>query len=283
MKVSVSVLTYNSAETLSECLNSILYEFDRIKKLKYEINVLNNGSTDHTKSVILSKKGNINYYENEVNQTFTKCFNYLLSKSSGEVFCITSDDIIFKDGIINYVINYYKEELNKHDIIAPKTILPDNNLDRVNKKNLREKDLLFGFTILGTILNYSKSGLDQTKSTKAEVLQDSCLFFSDKAYIDFKFDERFKFYFTEDALSKQLLNKNYILRYDTNISVKHYLKVGTKKSKNTRMNLIYFKDCIKYSNVYSNKLFHYFIFIPLIYLTIFLKYIKWKLDPEHYV
>ena len=282
MKISICVLTYNSADTLSECLDSILKELKKVDN-EYEINVLNNGSNDHTEFVIKEKIGNIKYFKNQINQSFTKSYNFLLSQAAGDIYCITSDDIIFKDDIFKYLTNYYSEKSNSNHVVGPKTVLPNNNLDRINKKELNEKDLFFYFTVIGSIFNFSKAGLDQTKSKQAEVLQDSCLFFTNYIYDDFNFDERFKFYFTEDSLAKKLRNKNYKLIYDTNISVKHYLKVGTKKSKNTKMNMIYFKDCITYSRVYSNVFFHYLLFIPIIYLTIFLKYIKWLLNPSDYV
>ena len=63
MKISISVLTYNSSETMSECLDSLLLECDKQNTgFNYEINILNNGSNDDTKKVIHSKKGKINYY-----------------------------------------------------------------------------------------------------------------------------------------------------------------------------------------------------------------------------
>ena len=47
MKVSISILTYNSAEVVSECIDSVLINLSN--KIEYEINVLNNGSSDNTK------------------------------------------------------------------------------------------------------------------------------------------------------------------------------------------------------------------------------------------
>ena len=284
MKISISVLTYNSSETMSECLDSLLLECDKQNTgFNYEINILNNGSNDDTKKVIQSKKGKINYYENKVNQSFTKSFNYLLSKSKGDYYCMTSDDIIFHKGIIKYMNEFYSEIKNKHVVSAPKSFLPDRTLDRINKKEIREKDLILNFTILGNILMLNDKGLDQSVSVNSQVLQDSCLFFSDFVKHNFYFDERFKFYFTEDVLCKNLNDKNYKLLYNTEVSVKHYLKVATKKSKNTKMNMIYFKDCITYSSIYSNQFFHYILFIPLIYITIFLKYFKWTFNTKRYV
>ena len=193
MKISACVLTYNSADTLSECLDSILKELKKVDN-EYEINVLNNGSNDHTELVIKEKIGNIKYYKNQKNQSFTKSYNFLLSQAAGDIYCITSDDIIFKDDIFKYLTNYYSEKSNSNHVVAPKTVLPNNNLDRINKKELNEKDLFFYFTVIGSIFNFSKAGLDQTKSKQAEVLQDSCLFFTNYIYDDFNFDERFKFY-----------------------------------------------------------------------------------------
>jgi GT2 family glycosyltransferase len=281
MKLSFSVLTFNSSNVLSQCIDTILLKLINYN-IEYELNILNNGSTDDTKKVILSKSGNINYYENEVNKSFTNGFNFLLSRACGDIYCMMSDDVILEDDIIQYIINFYSSNVNNHVVLAPKSILPNGNLDRINKKELSEIDLLFGYTILGNFIKRTNADLNQTKSCTAEVIQDSCLFFTEKIKTDFVFDEDYKFYFTEDSLSIGLREKGFALRYDVEISVKHFLKQATKKVKNTKINTIYMKDCITYSRKNTNLIFHFFIFCPLMLLTYAVRYIKWVFNKNDY-
>lgn len=281
MKLSFSVLTFNSSKVLSQCIDIILSKLVH-SNIEYELNILNNGSTDDTKEIIFSKHGNINYYENKVNQSFTYGFNFLLSRACGDIYCMMSDDVILEGDLVQYIIEYYLTGVNNKVVLAPKSILPNGNLDRINKKELSEIDLLFGYTILGNFIKRTNAELDQSKSYTAEVIQDSCLFFTEDIKSDFVFDESYKFYFTEDSLSISLREKGIILRYDTEIAVKHFLKQATKKVKNTKINTIYMKDCITYSRKNLNLFFHFFIFCPLMTLTYAIRYFKWVFNQNDY-
>lgn len=284
MKISFSILTFNSCEVLRESIRAVLDSIEN-HDISYELNILNNGSTDDTDNIVNSFQGNINYFKNEVNQSFTKGFNFLLKNSDehSDVFCMMSDDIIINKSVTNYLIEFFSKDENKNTIIGPQSILPNKSFDKINKKRLDKIDLLFGFTILGNIIKIRSTHLSQDETCFAEVLQDSCLFFSKSAKNDFYFDEDYKFYFTEDSLSAHLIKHNFTLKYVTEINVKHYLKQATKKMKNTKMNLIYFRDCKMYSKKNTNFLFNYLIFVPIMNFTIIIKYLKWKFNSKHYV
>lgn len=282
MIISFSILTYNSSLVLKENIEK-LHKALKNLKVENEINILNNGSMDNTEEIILEMMKNIelNYYKNEKNQTFTKSFNKLLNTAIGDVFCIMSDDICINSETVNYVLKFFQDEKNQTTIIAPKTILESGKLDRINKMQLSELDLLKNFTLLGNILN-SDNPLDQEKSCFAEVVQDSCLFIHKNALKDFLFDEDFKFYFTEDSLSRELRSKNYKLYYCSDIFVNHGLKKATKTIKNTKVNTIYMKDCWTYSRKYCNPLFHWIIFTPAMIITFLARYIKWYFNSNDY-
>lgn len=287
MKISFNLLTFNSSSVLKESIFAILdsVSTNHIPEFKYELNILNNGSTDNTESTIRAFQGNINYFRNETNKSFTSGFNFLLKNASPDfdIYCMMSDDIILNEKAIYYLIDFYSLDENKKIIIAPKSLLPNKTLDKINKKKLDKIDLLFGFTILGNLLKIRNEHLSQEFTCFSEVVQDSCLFFSRDVKNEFYFDEDYKFYFTEDSLSNHLISKNFLLKYETEIQVEHYLKQATKKIKNTKMNLIYFRDCKTYSKKNNNFIFHYFLFVPIMNFTILLKYFKWKYNSKHYV
>jgi GT2 family glycosyltransferase len=287
MKISFNLLTFNSSSVLKESIFAILDSVSmiHIPEFKYEINILNNGSTDGTESTIKAFQGNINYFRNTTNKSFSSGFNFLLKNATPDfdIYCILSDDIILNKNSIKYLIEFYSVDENKNTIVAPKSILPNKTLDKINKKKLDKIDLLFGFTILGNLLKIRNEHLSQEFTCFSEVVQDSCLFFSRGVKKEFYFDEDYKFYFTEDSLSNHLINNNFLLKYVTEIQVEHYLKQATKKIKNTKMNFIYFRDCKTYSKKNNNFIFHYLLFLPIMNFTILTKYFKWKYNSKHYV
>lgn len=282
MKISFSILTYNSSKILLKCINAIIDDVNT-SKIIYEINVLNNGSSDDTKDVVSNIEGKINYYENIKNMSFTNGFNTLLSKSTGKVFCMLSDDVIISKGTVNHILDYFSKKENQKTIVGPLTKLPSGKLDNIKKKKLREKDFLLGYTFLGSLIKRKNTQLDQTKRDYCDILQSSCLFFHNEIKSKYILDEDFKFYFSEDALSIKLDSYDCKFLYETDINVFHFHKYATKKIKNVKTNTIYTKDSITYSRKFLNPYFHYLIFMPLNRITYLLKYIKWLLNPSHYV
>ncbi len=100
--ISICIPTYNRADCLRDCLNSIVCQFDDEKVYKQmEVIISDNASTDNTMCVVKEfqkKFFNIHYHRNDTNIGFDKNLLRVVEKSTG-TYCMTigDDDAYFAD------------------------------------------------------------------------------------------------------------------------------------------------------------------------------------------
>jgi glycosyltransferase involved in cell wall biosynthesis len=93
-KISIIIVTYNAAEYLQKCLDSIY-------KQKYpaiEIIIKDGGSTDDTISIIEANKERITFFKSERDNGIYDAMNVALDYASGDwIYFIGADDILFDE------------------------------------------------------------------------------------------------------------------------------------------------------------------------------------------
>ena len=115
--LSICIPTYNRAELLKQCLESITTEAKPYSNM-VEIIVSNNCSTDHTSQVIVDylKFENINYHEQPKNLGGTGNIDYLIRHLARGEFCwIIGDDDLLRIGAVAKVLSII--ENNNYDFI----------------------------------------------------------------------------------------------------------------------------------------------------------------------
>jgi glycosyltransferase involved in cell wall biosynthesis len=98
MKLSIVVPVYNKSKFTANCLQN-LYEV--CSKIKHEILIMDDGSTDDTKEVVQQFVGtmqNIRYFKFENNVGVTKARNKGVEYAKGEYICVINNDVVFKPG-----------------------------------------------------------------------------------------------------------------------------------------------------------------------------------------
>ena len=80
MNLSIIIPTWNTALVTQKAIDSIK---KHLKNIKYEIIVIDNGSTDQTKNLLSSYKDVI-YLRNKTNLGFSKANNIAAKKAMGE-------------------------------------------------------------------------------------------------------------------------------------------------------------------------------------------------------
>lgn len=80
MKISISIVTYNSDRVVKDCLDSI---FKHIENVQYEIIIVDNGSTDNTVNNIKSSFKNVRIIQNN-NIGFGAAHNKAIKLGRGE-------------------------------------------------------------------------------------------------------------------------------------------------------------------------------------------------------
>jgi len=100
MKLSILIPAYNAEKYILRCLQSVLAQ---PKIFKFEIIIINDGSTDRTKDVVenfIKNNRNIRLFNTE-NQGVYKARNYGLDKVRGEyTWMLDADDYIAEDAFI---------------------------------------------------------------------------------------------------------------------------------------------------------------------------------------
>lgn len=149
--LTIGIPTYNRANYLDRCLNSIISQLDTIHE-HIELIVANNASTDHTKDIvrIYSQKAQITYFENQVNlgpdSTCSICFN----KANGKYVWVLGDDEFLIEGGLKLIVDlltnkdygdvylhcipfHKEEELDETPVCNAKTVSYKDPLEYVSK------------------------------------------------------------------------------------------------------------------------------------------------------
>lgn len=116
--LSICIPTYNRAENLKECIESIIKQ-DAFSPDNIEIVISDNCSTDNTREIVkkyTEKYENIHYFCNEKNVTMEN-FPIVLSEATGELAKLTNDTTIFEDGSLKKIVEIIKQNLDKRPTI----------------------------------------------------------------------------------------------------------------------------------------------------------------------
>ncbi|MPQ32923.1 glycosyltransferase family 2 protein [Clostridium estertheticum] len=104
--LSIAIPTYNRANFLDKCLDSIYSEVNNDPI--FEIVISDNASTDNTYEIVRKYKqthNNIVYYRQHENVGFSKNFKKVLELATGEYINPHGDDDFFNTGMIYEIIN----------------------------------------------------------------------------------------------------------------------------------------------------------------------------------
>ena len=280
IKLSVCVLSYEGKDVLEECLSSI---YAQKGNFELEVIVTDNGSTDGTHSMVESNFPSAKLYVNKQNNSFTSCYNSMISASHGALVAIVSNDIVFEDiRCFEKIISIFSENENI-GMVAPKSVRPDGTVDIIRKTEQTFYDIFKNYTLLGAILskvvdNSLKYTLTQDESGYSEILQDSSIFITKSAIgKNNTFNESLKFYYTEDQLSLDVKRRGFDLYYTVDTQVYHHHQYTMKKASKINNYSIYFKDAMQYSYIFHNKLLVLCLLYPLGFIAYILRVIGWRI------
>lgn len=133
-KISFVILTWNSAQTIETCLQSIAQVCGN-QNIPYEILVVDNGSTDNTVDIVLRNIGMIPIHLIRLpkNRGTTYSRNLALHKASGDIICVIDSDAVLLEGNIRDVAGILYDDPSI-GILAPKLILTDGTVQHSVRK-----------------------------------------------------------------------------------------------------------------------------------------------------
>lgn len=108
ISVTIIILNYNTKDLTESCIDYIL---KNTKLISYEIIVIDNGSTDESKKMLikLRNKNKIILINNEENLGFAKGNNQGISKARGKYILLLNSDTIIDSNVINKTFAWMEE------------------------------------------------------------------------------------------------------------------------------------------------------------------------------
>ncbi|MEO8795300.1 MAG: glycosyltransferase family 2 protein [Daejeonella sp.] len=130
MKISLITVTYNAAEFLEECIQSVINQ--TYKNLQYII--VDGGSTDKTISIINKYKEHISVFISEPDKGIYDAMNKGIKSADGDVVGILNADDFFADQeVLSTIANEF--ESSKADIVyGDLWYISRDNLAKVTRK-----------------------------------------------------------------------------------------------------------------------------------------------------
>lgn len=119
--VSVCIVSWNTAELLSDCLESI-YRGTHLEN--YEIIVVDNASDDCSASMIEAEHPDVILLKNSCNLGFAKANNQAMSVCSGRYVLLLNSDTVIREGAIDGMVEFM-ENTPRAGACGPKLLYAD--------------------------------------------------------------------------------------------------------------------------------------------------------------
>ena len=205
-KFSAIIVNYNSARSIASCLNSIV-AYGRSVELS-DILVLDNASTDETRTIVSSKYPQVRLIEQRVNLGFGKGVNCLAEIARGEVYLILNPDCVVQTNCLRYLDEAFARFPDAALIGCQ--LVDEEGRKQPSSWNLPTLHSIFLEAMLPykTSLNFvtrSRSAFDEVPMISGAAMAIRSTIFHALG----GFDERFFLYFEDADLCKRARDQHY--------------------------------------------------------------------------
>lgn len=226
-KVSVIIVSFNTAQLLRECLLS-LKNANTQKDL--EIIVVDNASNDSTVEMVKTEFPNVTIIANTENVGFGKANNQGLEKATGEFIFLLNPDATVQNNTIQELVDFSQTHPDV-GIVAPQLLNNDGSIQpscfRLPKVSGAIKEYFFGMK--GA---YSKYFPNTTKPQPVEAVVAAAMLLPRSVIkkLSVLFDEKFFFYYEDIDLCRRIQKLGLKIFYLQHAKVVHHHGAATSKT-----------------------------------------------------
>lgn len=130
--ISIIIVNYNTGELLKECLRSI---FSKVKKINFEILVIDNNSSDNSLEIAKKELSGVNLITNKNNLGFAGANNQGIKIANGKYIFLLNPDTVILNKSLNDIVKF----MDNHPEIGacgPLVLNSDNSMQRQCKRGV---------------------------------------------------------------------------------------------------------------------------------------------------
>jgi len=280
MDLSVVIVNFNVQYFLEQCILSIQAAS---KKIKIEIIVVDNNSSDNSCILLQEKYPSVILIRNKENVGFSKANNQGVKIASGEYVLILNPDTVVAEDTFTQLLSFVKKKQNL-GVLGVKLIDGSGNFLPESKRGIPIPKVAFNklFGISSTHTGrYYATHLNEDESGVVDILVGAFMFMKRTVYNEVNgFDEAYFMYGEDIDLSYKILNKGYQNYYYAKTQVIHYKGESTTKDVK---HLKYFHKAMKifYKKHFKLNLIYDFIMSFGIEFWFLLKYFQFFQNKKH--
>lgn len=238
IKLSILIVSYNSADTIEQCVDSVVKD---AKKLTTEIIIIDNLSTDGTPDILNELKAQNDLLKlvlNKANRGFAAGNNQALDLAQGEYVLILNPDTVIQAGALNGLVT----EIEKNEdigIVAPQLKFPDGRIQKTCRRFPGYMDVIYNSLGLAQVypqssrFNAWKMGdFDHQTPRQVDQPAGAALMVRGSLLRELKgFDQNFPMFFNDVDLCKRVKDAGYEIWFMPEYRIVHIGGASVKKVK----------------------------------------------------
>lgn len=285
VKLSIIIVTYNSAKDIAACLESLKFRGRRVQEEdEYEIIVVDNASSDETRD-ILARFPDLRLVFNDKNLGYARANNQGVALARGEYLLFLNPDTILEPDAIDRLVEF----LDRHpDVgaVAPRLLNPDGSQQLSIRSFPTFKSVLYEMVGLSRLFPGTRFGswrlrsFDYNRPAFIQQPMASCLLIRRSVFAELGgFDERFPIYYNDVDLSFRMHQKGYKTAYLPQSRVYHKIGASTDPLK-TKMIFENHRSLFRFLAKHDKSRLFYLkalLLLPLLEITALLRVLNYRL------
>ena len=276
LKLSITIVNYNTKNLLEQCLSSI---YKNIIGLSVEVFVVDNGSSDGSTDMVIKKFPKTFLIKNSTNLFYSKACNQALKKCQGKYIAMINSDTVMLPSTLKRMYAF----MEKHPDIGAascKHVSPygkvDNTCSRIPTPLLEffESSLLAKPIKNRQLILYYRYG-DWKRDTTREVDVLPGPFIITRSSIIKKIgmlDERIKLFYNDTDLCMRIKKAGFALYYNADCAIIHKQAQTIKK-----LNSWELYKCVEHDMFMFYKKYYGFFWWLFLWLAFRPNWLYWKL------
>jgi len=165
MQLTIIIVSYNTADLLRNCLNSL---FAQPPPCDFTVTVVDNASADDSVAMVRREFPQVRVIANERNLGYAAAINQGLPEADADYVLILNSDIEVHDGAVETLVQYM-ESLPQVGMCGPQLVLPDGRVQETWRAGFTLGQFARQQLLVDKLVGPRLSGLVPRPTTAAEV------------------------------------------------------------------------------------------------------------------